>query len=126
VAVATGVVAADRPQLPAVARLPQLLPHRRQVHRRQVHRLVEPGRRRHRQQARRPVERAPLRLQAGLRRVVPRRPVERRRLAVVVAAAAAEGISRALQIRMAPLILDSAKWLAIPTACRPCRSGRRI
>ena len=60
--------------------------------------------------------------------------VERRRLAVVVArvapavaadAAVVAAPSPAIPIRMAPSTRGSLKWLAIPTACRRCSSGRR-
>ena len=55
-----------------------------------------------------------------------RRLVDHRRLALVVdrkrlplaAVGAAGVISPAAQTRMAPLILDSEKWPAMPTACR--------
>lgn len=103
VAVETEVaVVAAGPQLPLAAEQ-----HRQQAHRRvelEQHRL-----------ARRLVVLVPRRQQADLRRPELRRPVDHRQLA---AAGAAGVISPAAQTRTAPLILDSPKWLAIPTVCR--------
>jgi hypothetical protein len=127
VAVGTEVaVVVARPQRPLAAeqhqlqarRLAELVPHPQQPHP-----DVEPVPHRPRAELRRPVVERRLR-QALLRLVDRRLPLAAP--GAVVAAAGAGVISSATQTRMAPSILDSARWLAIRTACRRCSSGRRI
>ena len=109
-------------EVAVVAAAPQLLQAAEQ-HPQQARRLVE--------RVPRPVvelaprqqgELVPHRQRAELRRLVDHRRlaalvVDRRRLPLA-AVGAAEVISPAAQTRMAPLILDSEKWPAMPTACR--------
>jgi len=78
----------------------------------------------HQQQAPRHAEPVPRRRRAALR------PLAERRLqlaaAAVVEVAVAVVMRPAHQTPMAPSTLHSSRWLAMPTACRRCSSGRRI
>jgi len=84
---------------PQVRRLVERVPHQPRAPR---PRLAEPEPRQHRHRP----------------QAVRRRRVERKQLPAVEAEGVVVAISPATQTRMAPLIPDSARWLAIPTACR--------
>jgi len=88
---------------PQVRRLVERVPHQPRAPR---PRLAEPEPRQHRPQA------------VRRRQVELRRRVERQQLPAVEAEGVVVAISPATQTRMAPLTPDSARWLAIPTACR--------